>query len=170
MLNKTRVDNLPPLQELSVFEQSFESRRKQQTSQALRSRSKNYRNFDTGSYTGGTKTSNDLPSSKIMVEEGSMPFEYNKNTGFHKGIKNDNIQKRNFKNFDTNDVVIDNSISVISSIANPGKDVLLKTGATVLKTENRKLPTHSTTEHRELRYYGKKINSSLTSHSRFTIK
>jgi len=40
LLNKTRIDNLPPLQELSVFEQSFESRRKLTKNHALRSRSK----------------------------------------------------------------------------------------------------------------------------------
>ena len=53
-LNNTKADNLPPLQELSVFEQSFETRRKQIVNQPFRSRSKNYRHFEGGSYTAST--------------------------------------------------------------------------------------------------------------------
>jgi hypothetical protein len=66
LLNKTRIDNLPPLQELSVFEQSFESKRKQ-TQPVLRSRSKNIRNFETGSYVNGTGGDH-----KIVIEDNAM--------------------------------------------------------------------------------------------------
>ena len=70
MLNKTRIDNLPPLQELSVFEQSFESKRKQ-TQPVLRSRSKNIRNFETGSYVNGTGG-----DQNIVIEDNAIKFEY----------------------------------------------------------------------------------------------
>jgi hypothetical protein len=70
MLNKTRIDNLPPLQELSVFEQSFESKRKQ-TQPVLRSRSKNIRNFETGSYINGTGG-----DPNIVIEDNAMRFDY----------------------------------------------------------------------------------------------
>ena len=55
MLNKTRADNFPNFQELSVFEQSFESRRKQNVNSQFRSRSKNYKLFEGGSYTSSNQ-------------------------------------------------------------------------------------------------------------------
>lgn len=69
LLNKTRIDNLPPLQELSVFEQSFEGRRKQIPNQPLRSRSKNYRNFETGSYINGSQNDKNPKTAKLTNEE-----------------------------------------------------------------------------------------------------
>ena len=72
ILNKTRIDNLPPLQELSVFEQSFESRRKQTVNQPLLFRSKNYRNLDGESYIHSSQNEKNPKTAKLTLKEDSI--------------------------------------------------------------------------------------------------
>lgn len=166
LLNKTRVDNLPPLQELSVFEQSFESRRKQTANPVLRSRSKNYRNFDTGSYNGSQHTGN-MNSANLIIEDTSANNEKIKitNPQLSKGKKEEKKLKSKLKSYESNEMLIDNSLSVVSNMPNSGKEVLIKTGGQIMRQETAKLPSRmSTTD--DVKYY-KNMNSSITSHSRF---
>ncbi|CAI2387086.1 unnamed protein product [Moneuplotes crassus] len=76
MLNKTRVDNLPPLQEMSVFEQSFEGRRKQTANQKFRSRSKNYHNLESSTYANGTITEIQMCNNRLEESKSSTSKPY----------------------------------------------------------------------------------------------
>jgi hypothetical protein len=155
MLNKTRVDNLPPLQELSVFEKSFETRRKQPISQALRSRSKNYRNFEGGSYITTAQKTTDINSGNMAIHEDIFSSEGK--TQKRQILGNDkNSVKANMQTYETNDRLMDNSISVISNSANTGKEILINTGSKLVK-DNRKFPSHSHVENREMPQYAKNI-------------
>ena len=123
ILNKTRIDNLPPLQELSVFEQSFESRRKQTVNQPLRSRSKNYRNLDGESYIHSSQNGKNPKTAKLALKEDSIFRERSTDSRWDERIATEiyepNIgRKTTKKGLNTNNVVIENSISVVSSIAN----------------------------------------------------
>lgn len=160
MLNKTRVDNLPPLQELSVFEQSFESRRKQPNNQVLRSRSKNYRNLESGSFVNSAKDQN------MMIED-NIP-----STGTKDNLQvNQVANKKEIKTRKSNlDGVIENSISIVSGLGSSGKDILIKTASKTTTKDFRRAMSKEKSSAKEKKSYSKNTNSSISNHSRFTIK
>lgn len=169
MMNKTRIDNLPPLQELSMYEQSFESHKKQMNmrtetlnkqqskNQSLRSRSKNYRNFETSSYIHGTHNSKNLKTSKIpenddsVIQERSVESKRDIYISENPDDLNPVQQNLDPKKRDprSREMLIDNSISVISSIANPNKEILIKTGHNVIGQGYNQFSSRSTTENRQ---------------------
>lgn len=155
MLNKTRIDNLPPLQELSVFEQSFETRRKQPVSQALRSRSKNYRNFEGGSYITTAQKTADITSGNMVIQEDICSSE-GKDHARQVLAKDKNFAKANLQTYESNDELGDNSLSAVSNSANTGNEILINTGSKLVK-DSRKFPSHSHVQNREMPQYAKNI-------------
>jgi len=66
-------------------------------------------------------------------------------------------------------MLIDNSISVISSIANPNKDILVKTGANIMNQGYNQFSSRSTAkDYNENNFV--KSNTSVSNHSKLIIK
>ena len=126
MLNKTRVDNLPPLQELSVFEKSFESKRKQTAcQQQLRSRSKNFYNLESGTYaTGSAQNELNNPNRHLEESKSSVRRTYKSPARNHK--ERDLLCKA--KKLEKKEVIVDSSISVVSGAGGSNKELIIKTG------------------------------------------
>lgn len=127
-MNKTRVDNFPPLQDLSVFEKSFEARRKQTTNFTLRSRSKNYRNLESGSYVNANNHEKNPATAKSNANDDSFADEKSveSNTlSFKEKYKHESklTRKTGKKIINSNDVIVtDSSISMTSGAANHNKE------------------------------------------------
>lgn len=140
MLNKTRVDNLPPLQEKTVFDQSYESKRKQTANQQLRSRSKNFYNLENGTYASGI--TNDVVNAQNYLEENKSkskklfksPGPSQKDSG---GGKVPTVQIVKGKP-GSREFIVDSSISVVSSMGGSSKEILIKTGNNIVKSKDNK--------------------------------
>ncbi|CAI2369998.1 unnamed protein product [Moneuplotes crassus] len=132
MLNKTRIDNLPPLQEMSVLDQSYESKRKQTANQQLRSRSKNYYNLENCNYPSGTMNECKASNNKLEESKSNMPKPYKSPTREHKRLQSNNTAIP----IGDREVVVDTSISVVSSIGGSGKEILINTANTAMKSSD----------------------------------
>lgn len=87
------------------------------------------------------------------------------NPQLSKGKKEEKKLKSKLKSYESKEMLIDNSLSVVSNMPNSGKEVLIKTGGQILRQETTKLPSRmSTTD--DVKYY-KNVNSSITSHPRY---
>lgn len=141
MLNKTRVDNLPPLQEKASFDQSFESKRKQTCNQQqLRSRSIKISNFENGTYKSGTinealYTQNQFEENKSSNNKHyKSPIRNKKGTGAINipSLQEDEDQAK------YQELIVDNSLNMVSNTGGSNKEVLLKSETNISNSKDNK--------------------------------